>query len=105
MWVVNGVWNVGHERLKSRAVLLRKEWDWHFLGALAYNSRDLRTSTNGHLRSYGGREASLEAKAKTEADRIAQDGTSIAQDAKAGAENILGDVKQKAGELKQKVVK
>ncbi|CAF9915641.1 hypothetical protein IMSHALPRED_002661 [Imshaugia aleurites] len=54
---------------------------------------------------YGGREASLEAKAKTEASQIAQDGKSIAGDAKAGAEGIIGDVKQKAGELKQKVVK
>lgn len=55
--------------------------------------------------SYGGREASLEAKAKKEANQIAQDGKSIAGDAKAGAEGIIGDVKQKAGELKQKVVK
>ena len=55
--------------------------------------------------SYGGREASLEAKAKREANQIAQDGKSIAEDAKAGAEGIIGDVKQKAGELKQKVVK
>ena len=55
--------------------------------------------------SYGGREASLEAKAKAEANQIAQDGKSIAGDAKAGAEGIIGDVKQKAGELKQKVVK
>ncbi|KAF6227226.1 hypothetical protein HO133_008668 [Letharia lupina] len=55
--------------------------------------------------NYGGREASLEAKAKTEANQIAQDGKSIAGDAKAGAEGIVGDVKLKAGELKQKVVK
>ena len=55
--------------------------------------------------SYGGREISLQAKAKTEANQIAQDGKSIAGDAKAGAESIIGDVKQKAGELKQKVAK
>ncbi|KAM0802776.1 hypothetical protein BDR22DRAFT_842284 [Usnea florida] len=55
--------------------------------------------------NYGGREVSLEAKAKTEANQIAQDGKSIAGDAKAGAESIIGDVKQKAGELKQKVAK
>ena len=57
------------------------------------------------LCSYGGREISLEAKAKAEANQIAQDGKSIAGDAKAGAEGVIGDVKQKAGELKQKVMK
>ena len=71
----------------------------------AYISRDCETYAKSHLRSYGGREASLEAKAKMEAEQIAQDGKSIAQDAKAGAESILGDAKQKAEELKQKVVK
>lgn len=60
--------------------------------------------TNTSL-SYGGREASLEAKAKAEANQIAQDGKSIAEDAKAGAEGIIGEAKQKAAELKQKVVK
>ena len=71
-------------------------------GYNVYNHKHLLTS---HLPSYGGREASLEAKAKNEANEIAKDGKSIASDAKAGAEGIIGDVKQKAGELKEKVVK
>ena len=95
-----GIW--ANEHLGSTPA---QELDRHFLGARCLRSRDCEPSANGHLRSYGGREASLAAKAKTEADQIAQDGKSIAGDAKAGAENILGDVKQKAGELKQKVVK
>ena len=68
-----------------------------FLGGCGY--------TDFFSPSFGGREASLEVKAKEEANQIAQDGRSIAGDAKASAEGIVGDVKQKAGELKQKVVK
>ena len=99
---------MGHEQLSGHGPgsTPAQGWDWRCLGGAAYNHPAIcEISTNGHLRSYGGREASLEAKAKTEANQMAQDGKSIAGDAKAGAENILGDVKQKAGELKQKVGK
>ena len=98
---------MGHEQLSRRQTLLRNEWELALSCTrwLTIHFRDCETSTNGHLRSYGGREASLEAKAKAEADQIARDGKSIAGDAKAGAENILGDVKQKAAEVKQKVGK
>jgi hypothetical protein len=55
--------------------------------------------------SYGGREASLEAKAKSEASRIGQDGKEMAIDAKQSAEGIVDQAKQKAGDLKAKITK
>ncbi|KAK4697964.1 hypothetical protein P7C71_g184, partial [Lecanoromycetidae sp. Uapishka_2] len=55
--------------------------------------------------NYGGREEALEAKAKSEADRLSQDGRAMAADAKQSAEGIVDQAKQKAGELKAKVVK
>ena len=57
------------------------------------------------LTSFGGQEAALQQKAKSEASRLTTDGKVIAEDAKAGAETIVGQAKQKAGELKEKVVK
>ena len=105
---MDGTWGVygmaGHEQSSRRRHSYAKNGVVHFLDGAARNpaiAKHLLTVTH----SYGGREASLEAKAKMEANRIAQDGKSIAGDAKAGAENIVGDVKQKVEELKQKVVK
>ena len=97
VWAIRGTWT--WERLVGRA--LERVCGIHYFGiAVLWLGRHTNI-----LFSYGGREISLQAKAKTEANQIAQDGKSIAGDAKTGAEGIIGDVKQKAGELKQKVAK
>lgn len=78
-------------------------WDRWADSALTGNRRDAM-ETN-FLHSYGGREARLEATAKTEANRLTADGKEMAADARQSAEGIVDQAKQKAGELKAKVVK
>lgn len=55
--------------------------------------------------SYGGREASLAAQAKGEAQQIGVEGKAAAKDAVAGAEKLVDQTKQKAGDLKDRLTK
>ncbi|MCJ1276250.1 hypothetical protein MMC21_004055 [Puttea exsequens] len=55
--------------------------------------------------NYGGREKALEAKAKSEAQMMTEDGKKMAADAKSGAEGIVEQAQQKAGELKAKIAR
>lgn len=64
-------------------------WQWH---TLTYSS-------------FGGKEAALQDKAKSEAKKIGADGKEMAEEAKEGAQGIADQAKAKAGEVKAKVVK
>ncbi|KAK3178327.1 hypothetical protein OEA41_000460 [Lepraria neglecta] len=55
--------------------------------------------------NFGGKEAALQDKAKSEAKKIGADGKEMAEETKEGAQGIVDQAKAKAGELKAKVVK